>query len=78
MLYTLFPQVTQWEVGNEWNSDTFLHPVGWIYGQPGFTDDEKMDKRFELVYVDYPTQKRIPKDSAYWYRDIIKANGENL
>lgn len=36
------------------------------------------DKRFGLVYVDYPTQQRIPKDSAWWYRDVIAANGENL
>lgn len=28
-------------------------------------------KRFGLVYVDYPTQKRIPKTSFYWYRDLI-------
>ncbi len=28
-------------------------------------------KRFGLVYVDYPTQKRIPKKSAHWYRDFI-------
>ena len=34
------------------------------------------DKRFGLVYVDYLTQKRIPKDSAYWYSDVIKTNGE--
>ena len=35
-------------------------------------------KRFGLVYVDYTTQERIFKDSAYVYRDIIKSNGENL
>ena len=35
-------------------------------------------KRFGLVYVDYTTQERIFKDSAYFYRDIIKSNGENL
>jgi beta-glucosidase len=29
------------------------------------------DKRFGLVYVDYPTQRRIPKRSALWYRDLI-------
>jgi beta-glucosidase len=29
-------------------------------------------KRFGLVYVDYKTQKRIPKDSALWYRDFIQ------
>lgn len=32
---------------------------------------EGYDKRFGLVYVDYPTQRRIPKASAYWYRDMI-------
>ena len=35
-------------------------------------------ERFGLVYVDYPTQKRILKDSAYWYQKIIKENGEKL
>lgn len=35
-------------------------------------------ERFGLVYVDYPTQKRIMKDSAYWYSEIIKENGKNL
>ncbi len=34
--------------------------------------------RFGLVYVDYETQKRIPKDSFYWYKDVIAQNGENL
>lgn len=34
--------------------------------------------RFGLVYVDYPTQKRIPKDSALWYSEVIKTNGESL
>jgi beta-glucosidase len=29
------------------------------------------DKRFGLVYVDYATQRRIPKRSALWYRDLI-------
>jgi beta-glucosidase len=28
-------------------------------------------KRFGIVYVDYPTQRRIPKRSALWYRDLI-------
>jgi len=31
--------------------------------------------RFGLVHVDYQTQKRTPKDSAYWYRDVIANNG---
>jgi beta-glucosidase len=31
--------------------------------------------RFGLVYVDYETQARVPKDSAHWYRDVIARNG---
>ena len=37
-----------------------------------------LSKRFGLVYVDYKTQKRIPKDSYYWYAKVIKSNGEDL
>lgn len=29
------------------------------------------DKRFGMVYVDYATQQRTPKDSALWYRNVI-------
>ncbi|MFN8482157.1 MAG: GH1 family beta-glucosidase [Anaerolineae bacterium] len=32
-------------------------------------------QRFGLVYVDYATLERIPKDSATWYRNVIAANG---
>ncbi len=32
------------------------------------------DPRFGLIYVDYRTQERIWKDSAYWYRNVIKNN----
>ncbi|HEX7084665.1 MAG TPA: GH1 family beta-glucosidase [Gaiellaceae bacterium] len=28
-------------------------------------------KRFGIVYVDYPTLERVPKDSFHWYRDFI-------
>ncbi len=31
-------------------------------------------KRFGIVYVDYSTQKRILKDSAYWYKDVISSS----
>ncbi len=36
------------------------------------------EKRFGLIYVDYCTQERILKDSAYWYREVIRSNGESL
>jgi len=32
-------------------------------------------QRFGLVFVDYKTLQRIPKDSAYWYAQVIKQNG---
>ncbi len=32
-------------------------------------------RRFGLVYVDFSTLQRIPKNSAYWYRDLISRNG---
>ena len=32
-------------------------------------------QRFGIVWVDYATQQRIPKDSALWYKDVIAANG---
>ena len=31
--------------------------------------------RFGIVYIDYPTQRRIIKDSGRWYSQIIAANG---
>ena len=36
---------------------------------------EGYTKRFGLVYVDYPSQKRVPKRSALWFRDVIRQNG---
>ncbi|MFZ5817948.1 MAG: GH1 family beta-glucosidase [Bacillota bacterium] len=36
---------------------------------------EGYEKRFGIVYVDYPTLRRIPKQSFYFYRDLIRANG---
>lgn len=32
------------------------------------------DQRFGMVWVDFNTQQRIPKDSALWYRKVIQAN----
>ncbi|MDF3000799.1 MAG: bglA3 [Bacillota bacterium] len=34
------------------------------------------DERFGLTYIDYDTQRRIIKDSGYWYRDLIRRNGD--
>lgn len=36
------------------------------------------DDRFGLVYVDFSTQERIPKDSFYWYQNLIRENGAGV
>ena len=37
---------------------------------------EGYEPRFGIVYVDFRTQKRILKDSARYYMDVIRSNGE--
>jgi beta-glucosidase len=32
-------------------------------------------QRFGIIWVDYETQKRTLKDSAKWYKNVIKKNG---
>jgi beta-glucosidase len=41
---------------------SLLDNFEWAYG---------FSKRFGIVYIDYPTLERVPKDSFYWYRDFI-------
>ncbi len=48
---------------------TFLDNFEWEKGY---------NERFGIVYVDFATQKRIVKDSAYWYGEVCKTNGQNL
>ena len=31
-------------------------------------------KRFGIIYIDYETQLRTYKDSAYWYSEVVKRN----
>ncbi len=39
---------------------------------------EGVKERLGLIFIDYPTQKRIPKDSAYWYQKVIASHGAYL
>jgi beta-glucosidase len=45
---------------------SLLDNFEWAYGY---------SKRFGIVYVDYKTLRRIPKESAYWYAKVIANNG---
>ena len=48
---------------------SLLDNYEWAYGYT---------KRFGIVYVDYATQRRIPKRSALWYREAIKKPGRGF
>ncbi len=39
-----------------------------------FEWDDGYARRFGMIYVDYETQQRTLKDSAYWYSHVIAAN----
>jgi beta-glucosidase len=39
---------------------------------------EGYSKRFGLVYVDYKTLERIPKDSALWFHEVIEDNAVKI
>ena len=43
-----------------------------------FEGAEGYQKRFGMIYIDYETLERIPKDSFEWYKKTIAENGENL
>jgi beta-glucosidase len=38
---------------------------------------EGYSQRFGLIYVDYPTQRRIPKDSYHWYARLLADRPES-
>lgn len=40
--------------------------------------NEGSRQRYGLVFNDFDKQKRIPKDSAYWYRDLIQSRGASV
>ena len=46
---------------------SFLDNFEWAWGYT---------RRFGIVHVDYFTQKRTPKDSAWFFRDVIAGYGE--
>lgn len=40
-----------------------------------FEWDSGYSSRYGIVFVDYATQTRTPKDSAYWFKDVVNNNG---
>ena len=48
---------------------TFLDNFEWANGY---------NDRFGLIFVDYQTQQRYVKDSAFWFQKVIESNGKCL
>ncbi|MCQ2522365.1 MAG: GH1 family beta-glucosidase [Lachnospiraceae bacterium] len=48
---------------------TFLDNFEW---EKGYSE------RFGIVHVDFTTQRRTAKDSAFWYKKTMESNGANL
>lgn len=48
---------------------TFLDNFEWAEGYR---------QRFGIIHVDFANQRRIVKDSAYWYQKVMETNGRNL
>jgi beta-glucosidase len=46
---------------------SFMDNFEWSFGY---------SKRFGIIHVDFQTLKRSPKDSAYFFRDVIAGYGE--
>jgi beta-glucosidase len=44
---------------------SFMDNFEWAWGY---------DRRFGILYNDYPTQRRIPKASYFWYQECIRQN----
>jgi beta-glucosidase len=45
---------------------SFMDNFEWAHGY---------SQRFGLVWIDFSTRKRIPKDSFKWYQAVISRNG---
>lgn len=48
---------------------TFMDNFEWDQGYHG---------RYGIVFTDFETMDRIPKDSAYWYKEVMESNGAIL
>jgi hypothetical protein len=59
---------------------TLILPLGFFIGLMlvNFEWSEGYNERFGLIYLDYATGKRTPKDSAAWYAKVAETNGKNL
>ena len=61
----LFPEVSIWEVGNEWNLNAFLHPDGFLESDMSkpFSADEKMDIAVDMMYFAAKGIRRANKNA---------------
>jgi len=57
-----------------------VNAIGYFYWSimDNFEWTEGYKKRFGLIHIDFQTLKRTLKDSAFFYKNLIQTNGDNI
>ena len=58
-----------------WTSSASSTPRTPSTFQDRFAGPFGYSQKFGLVWTDFVTQQMTPKQSAYWYRDVVSRNG---
>ena len=59
-----FPEITYWEIGNEWNNDVFMHPFDYNEKGTVYTFSEKADIATDMLYYASRGIKRANPDAV--------------
>lgn len=81
MLVTEFPEVEYWQIGNLFNVDTFLHPLGWKETDSpvdGFTMEEKAQLTVDIMYRTMRVVRAKSETATVIMPGMGAPNGEDM
>lgn len=81
MLVAEFPEVQYWQVGNLFNVDVFLHPLGWRETDSpveGFTMEEKAQITVDILYRTMRAIRAKNEDAVVIMPAMGTPNGEDI
>lgn len=81
MLVEEFPEVKYWQVGNLFNVDLFLHPLGWKEEKSPvdpFTMEEKAQITVDIMYRTMKAVKAAGSDAKVIMPAMATPNGEDM